>query len=194
MMGSGKSTIGAFIAKKINFEFIDIDKEVEKTENMKIREIFREKGEKYFRKVEEKITIECLKKKNIVVSFGGGTFLNLKIKKKVLSECISFWLNWENDTLINRIINSKNRPKILDLSRNDIIEMIKKRAHIYNDANYKIDCEKRSKEQISDTIVKIYREMSVKKELILAMDKHPESVKFFSRVFGAKKPKKLAAK
>ena len=41
----------------------------------------------------------------------------------------------------------------------------------------------------SDTIVKIYREMSVKKELILAMDKHPESVKFFSRVFGAKKPK-----
>lgn len=156
MMGSGKSTIGAFIAKKINFEFIDIDKEVEKTENMKIREIFREKGEKYFRKVEEKITIECLKKKNIVVSFGGGTFLNLKIKKKVLSECISFWLNWENDTLINRIINSKNRPKILDLSRNDIIEMIKKRAHIYNDANYKIECEKRSKEQISDTIVKIY--------------------------------------
>ena len=46
----------------------------------------------------------------------------------------------------------------------------------------------------SDTIVKIYREMSVKKELILAMDKHPESVKFFSRVFGAKKPKKLTAK
>ena len=46
----------------------------------------------------------------------------------------------------------------------------------------------------SDTIVKIYREMSVKKELILAMDEHPESVKFFSRVFGAKKPKKLAAK
>ena len=46
----------------------------------------------------------------------------------------------------------------------------------------------------SDTIVKIYRQMSVKKELILAMDKHPESVKFFSRVFGAKKPKKLAAK
>ena len=46
----------------------------------------------------------------------------------------------------------------------------------------------------SDTIVKIYREMSVKKELILAMDKHPESVKFFSRVFGAKKPKRLATK
>ena len=45
----------------------------------------------------------------------------------------------------------------------------------------------------SDTIVKIYREMSVKKELILAMDEHPESVKFFSKVFGAKKPE-VAAK
>jgi hypothetical protein len=46
----------------------------------------------------------------------------------------------------------------------------------------------------SDTIVKIYREMSVKKELILAMDEHPESVKFFSKVFGAKQPKKVAVK
>ena len=73
-----------------------------------------------------------------------------------MSECISFWLNWKNDTLINRIINSKNRPKILDLSRNDMIEMIKIRAHIYNDANHKIECEKCSKEQISDTIIKIY--------------------------------------
>ena len=67
-----------------------------------------------------------------------------------------FLAKLENDTLINRIINSKNRPKILDLSRNDIIEMIKKRAHIYKDANHKIECEKCSKEQISDTIIKIY--------------------------------------
>ena len=99
MMGSGKSTIGAFIAKKINFEFIDIDKEVEKTENMKIREIFQEKGEKYFRKVEEKITIECLRKKNIVVSFGGGTFLNLKIKKKV-SAGVAHIVSSFNNTII----------------------------------------------------------------------------------------------
>ena len=57
MMGSGKSTIGAFIAKKINFEFIDIDKEVEKTENMKIREIFQEKGENILEKWKKKLQL-----------------------------------------------------------------------------------------------------------------------------------------
>ena len=73
-----------------------------------------------------------------------------------MSECISFWLNWKNDTLINRIINSKNRPKILDLSRNDIIEMIKKELIFTKMQTIKSNVRNAQKEQISDTIIKIY--------------------------------------
>jgi hypothetical protein len=87
----------------------------------------------------------------------------------------------QNQTRINEL-NSRRQQDIKDI------------AKTFNKMKSKELKPILKKHYDSDTIVKIYREMSVKKELILAMDKHPESVKFFSRVFGAKKPKKLAAK
>ena len=60
MMGSGKSTIGSILAKNLDFEFIDTDTEIEKKESMKIVKIFKDYGEKYFRKIEEKIILETL--------------------------------------------------------------------------------------------------------------------------------------
>ena len=65
MMASGKTTIGFKLAKKLNYEFIDIDTEIEKSENEKITDIFKNKGEEYFRKIEEKITLFFLKKNNV---------------------------------------------------------------------------------------------------------------------------------
>ena len=107
MMGSGKSSIGSLISKKLNIDFVDIDNEIEKKIEMKISKIFEDKGEKYFRKIEEIITLRSLKKKNTVISLGGGAFLNSKIKREVLDNHISFWLNWDVKTLVNRIQNSK---------------------------------------------------------------------------------------
>ena len=62
MMGSGKSSIGSLVSKKLNIDFIDIDQEIEKKIGMTISEIFENKGEKYFRKIEELITLKMLKK------------------------------------------------------------------------------------------------------------------------------------
>ena len=60
MMGSGKSSIGALVSKKLNINFIDIDNEIEKKLGMTISEIFQKNGEKYFRKIEETITLNLL--------------------------------------------------------------------------------------------------------------------------------------
>ena len=60
MMGSGKSSIGFLIAKKLKFNFIDIDNEIEKKLGITINKIFEDKGENFFRKVEEKITLKKL--------------------------------------------------------------------------------------------------------------------------------------
>ena len=58
MMGSGKSTIGRLLARKLNLQFIDVDTVIENETKMKIFDIFKKKGEIFFRSLEEKITLE----------------------------------------------------------------------------------------------------------------------------------------
>jgi len=156
MMGSGKSSIGSIVSKKLNIDFIDVDDEIEKDLGMKISNIFKDKGEKYFREIEEIITLKILQKNKVVISLGGGAFLNNKIKKEILDNHISFWLDWETKTLINRIHNNKKRPIAFNSSKIELIELIKKRSTIYSKAMYRIDCENLSKNQIVKNVLKIY--------------------------------------
>ena len=156
MMGSGKSSIGSLVSKKLNIDFIDVDNEIEKKTGIKISKIFENEGEKYFRDIEEIVTLKSLKKKKTVISLGGGAFLNTKIKKEVLDNHISFWLNWDSQTLVNRIKNSKKRPLANKSSKSEIEDLIKKRSIIYSKAMYKINCENLSKKEIVRKIIKIY--------------------------------------
>ena len=156
MMGSGKSSIGSLVSKKLNIDFIDVDNEIEKKTGTKISKIFENEGEKYFRDIEEIVTLKCLKKKKTVISLGGGAFLNTKIKKEVLDNHISFWLNWDNKTLIDRIKNSKKRPLANKSSKSEIEDLIKKRSIIYSKAMYKINCDNLSKKEIVRKIINIY--------------------------------------
>ena len=123
---------------------------------MTILEIFQNNGEKYFRKIEEITTLKQLKKNNTVISLGGGAFLNNKIKKEILENHLSFWLNWEINTLIKRIKNNQKRPLVHNLSEKKLKELIKKRSIIYSEAMYKINCENLSKNEIVKSIINIY--------------------------------------
>ena len=156
MMGSGKSSIGLLVAKKLNLNFIDVDKEIEKELGLSISKIFETKGEDYFRKFEEKKTLKILKNNSTVISLGGGAFINKIIRKEVLKNHISFWLNWENETLINRIKNSKKRPIAFKSTDNELIDLIKKRSNIYSKALYEIKCDKMSKNEIVKKVLKNY--------------------------------------
>ena len=156
MMGSGKSSIGLLIAKKLRLNFIDIDKEIENELGLSIKKIFEIKGEEYFRKFEEKITLKKLKLNTSVISLGGGAFLNKNIKKEVLKNNISFWLNWNPYTLIKRIKYSKKRPMAFSATDNQLIDLIKKRNNIYSKALYEIKCDNLSKKQVIDKVLKIY--------------------------------------
>ena len=114
MMGSGKSTIGQLLAKKLSFKFFDIDFIIENEEKMKISEIFKKYGENYFRNIEEKITMKHLNKSNAVVSLGGGAFINEIVREEITKNSIAFWLYWNEKTLIN-----KAQLLLLDNKRKD---------------------------------------------------------------------------
>ncbi len=156
MMGSGKSSIGSMVSKKLNLNFFDIDQLIENDQKMKISKIFEIKGENFFRDIERKITLNILKSRRGVIALGGGAFITRAIKHEILENHLSFWLNWNIDTLVNRIKNSKKRPLAVNSSKNELIEIIKKRSIIYSKALYKIDCENFTKQQITKKIIDIY--------------------------------------
>ena len=156
MMGSGKSSIGLMVAKKLKLNFIDIDNEIEKKLGKKITAIFEENGEVFFRKIEEKITLKKLKLNSSVISLGGGAFTNRNIRKEVLKNHLSFWLNLNNKVLLDRIKNSKKRPLAINLSDNEIINLIQKRSNIYAKALFEIKCDNLSKNEVVNKIIRIY--------------------------------------
>ena len=156
MMGSGKSTIGYLLSNKINSDFYDIDKIIEEEEGLKITEIFENKGENYFRKIEEKICLKILKFNKKIISLGGGSFLNNKIREEIQNNHVSFWLNWNTSTIIRRIKKNKNRPILKGMSENEINKLLIKRKKIYEKAHLKINCENLSKNEIINKIIKLY--------------------------------------
>ena len=159
MMGVGKTGIGKYVARKLKINFFDIDKLVEKKNEMTVTEIFKAKGENYFRKEEELVTIKYLNKKRSVISLGGGGFINEKIRKKVLTECISVWLNINIETIYARLKNSKKRPLINKNGQNNINKIFMERKNIYSLANHKVSCDNLSINQISNKIIKLYEEI-----------------------------------
>ena len=162
MMGSGKSTIGLLLSKKLKKNFFDVDKYIEKELGKKISILFKEKGEKFFREYEEKTTLKILEKKNIIISMGGGAFLNKNIRSEVLKNHLSFWLKWNSEILINRIKKNPKRPIAFNSTKNELIDMIKKRSNFYSKAMYKINCNNYTKTEIIRKILKIYEDNKIK--------------------------------
>ena len=161
MMGSGKSSIGKILSKKLEFEFIDTDNKIEEIEKKTISEIFKINGEKYFRNIEETISLKLLKLNNKVIALGGGGYINSNIRKYIIKKCISVWLDWKNETLINRIKNNKKRPLATKLSSMELQNLISKRSIIYNLSDYKIKCDKLDKKEIVEKIINLYENSKI---------------------------------
>ena len=164
MMGSGKSTIGALLSKKMNMKFIDLDQKIETIEKQTISQIFKLKGEKYFRAIEVKAILSLLesKEKELVLSLGGGSFLDEKVRKNVKNNSLSFWLNWKPSTIIKRIRKSTKRPLIQGLNDQEIEKIMLDRNKYYAKSNFKIDCDNHKKNEIVDKIVSLLKKYEIK--------------------------------
>ena len=157
MMGVGKTSIGMYLSRRLFMKFIDIDKIIENELKMTIQKIFLEKGESFFRKYEEKITLQEIKKKNSIISLGGGAFMNSTIRKDILLNCKSFWLDLDTKLIEKRIIKSKKRPLLNDKNLKQTLEKIyNDRKDIYATANYRINCDRLNKNLITNKIIKLY--------------------------------------
>jgi len=157
MMAVGKSTLGKIVAKKQDLIFIDTDLNIEKKCAMKISEIFKKKGEKFFRILEEREVLESLKKSKCVIALGGGAFMKKTVRDKILKDSVSIWLDINLKTLNKRVKWNKKRPLINEEDNQiKINQLYSERKNIYKMADYRINCNNLSKEDIANKIITFY--------------------------------------
>jgi len=155
-MGTGKTAVGRLLAKKLKRKFVEMDEEIEKREGKRIVDIFSQKGEVYFRKVEKDVLKEIASQDNLVVSCGGGVVVdeeNLRILKET---GVVICLQAHPLTIYERTKDTDERP-LLNVSDplEKIKELLSRRVPFYKKAHYFIDTDYLSIEEVAEKIIQI---------------------------------------
>lgn len=155
MPGAGKTTIANLISKEINYDFIDIDEEIVKFEKISVADIFKIKGESYFRKLESKILEKYTKEGGRVISTGGGSILKKENRDMIMQNGFVICLNRK----INKLEKSE-RPLSKDIS--SLEKIYKERKDIYRDiSNIEIEVD----DDVRVTLKRVKKEL-LKNEII----------------------------
>jgi shikimate kinase len=163
-MASGKTTIGKMLSKKLGYTFIDLDDYIVSKENKTVNDIFKSKGEIYFRKRESQLLNEIIENNDdLVLSLGGGTPCygnNLELLLNV-PNTRTIYLKASIKTLAQRLIKEKkNRPLISHLdSEEELMEFIGKhlfeRSQYYGKTKLVISIDDKTEQDIVDAILKL---------------------------------------
>ena len=158
-MGSGKTLVSKELNILNNFKIFDLDTEISKQNNRSITEIFKEKGEIFFRKTEKEVLEKILStEKNIILSLGGGTPCYYNNIDSINEKTISVFLKTNVKTLAQRLSSEKDkRPLIQNISNEDLSEFIAKhlfeRNPFYNQAKITINTDNLSAREIAEEIL-----------------------------------------
>ena len=143
-MGSGKSTLGAQLARRLDYQFMDMDHLIEETADMSIPEIFDEHGEEVFRKWEHDILHELCQREKLVISTGGGVPCHSGLMDLMNSHGSTIYLKMTPEALLNRLLRSRTeRPLIKGKSEAELLEFIRsklqEREKFYSRATHVVD-------------------------------------------------------
>jgi shikimate kinase len=114
-MTSGKSTLGPILANVLGLEFFDLDREIEKQENLSVVEIFEQKGETYFREIETNLLKKLALRNGIIISLGGGTIIHNDNFETMKKSGKIIYLKVSPGNLYKRLKNKIDRPLFRDL-------------------------------------------------------------------------------
>ncbi|MDD9897671.1 MAG: 3-dehydroquinate synthase [Candidatus Melainabacteria bacterium] len=155
LMGSGKSTIGRHLAYVLNKEFVDTDELIEEREGKTINEIFKDKGEKAFRKLEAELMAELCKQENLVISLGGGAIVDDANRKLLKRNSSLVTLIADPQDLYDRVKRRKNRPLLKGQDQLKVLEDLwEERKPAYMDSHLQIETGNKSINLIAREIIK----------------------------------------
>ena len=167
-MGAGKTTVGKELAKCLGVPFYDLDWYIETRMRKKVKEIFDERGEEGFRKIEHNMLHEVAEFENVVISCGGGTPCFFDNMEYMNGQGDVVYLRGTPDVLFRHLKMGKGvRPLLLGKSDEELMayitEQVKKREEYYMQANHivEIPCME-DEDKISETIEKVKRELGIR--------------------------------
>lgn len=154
LMGAGKSCIGRMVAKVLDLDFVDADREIEEAAGCSIADIFKLYGEDAFREGEERVIARLLDGKQLVLATGGGAFIREKTRDLILEKSVSVWLRADLDLLLQRTSGRTHRPLLNNGNPRQILgDLIEARYPVYAGADIIFDCDESSKEETRDGVL-----------------------------------------
>ena len=157
LMGTGKTTIGRQLSRKLKMEFYDSDRVIEERTGADIPLIFEKEGETGFRQREAAIIDQLTQKKNIILATGGGAILNSENRNHLVNRGTVFYLRSNLKTLIQRTSKDKNRPLLHSAESPEIIlqRLLDERGPLYEEtADYTIEAANNSIHNVIQAIIK----------------------------------------
>ncbi len=156
-MGSGKSAVGSWLARRLELQFADSDRYIEEQTGVDISLIFEIEGEEGFRAREEKAIEHLCKRDTMVLATGGGAVLSRKNRKTLSSRGIVFYLQCALDEQVRRTGNTRNRPLLATGSRQEVLEeLMRKREPLYQEvADHVVDTTGNRVPQVGQDILRL---------------------------------------
>lgn len=156
-MGAGKTTVGRHLASHLQWEFVDVDHQIEAMHGKAVTEIFKEIGEPAFRQMEKELITElCQQKKQQIISLGGGAFLQEEIRQACLKHGIVVYLDISWDLWKKRLpYIQDSRPILQQKSVAEIEQLFYARRSLYEDHHLCIQMDELSFEEAAMQIVSI---------------------------------------
>lgn len=162
-MGTGKTAVGMELERLLNLKLIDVDTEIEKSEEITINEIFKQFGEPRFREIETKMIRKLSSHKNAIISTGGGAVLKQENMDILRQNGVIVCLIATPETILNRTSKSNDRPLLkVENPFAKINELLNFRRPFYEKADIMIDTENKTPLQIAEEIIEKIRIQGVK--------------------------------
>ena len=154
-MGTGKSAVGKMLARRLNRPFIDLDRQIERQAGRTVQQIFARDGEPAFRKLEAKAVQEVAALKEHVIATGGGVMCDEENVQALKNSGVLVCLTAGADTIMERTSASPaSRPLLAGGDpREQINELLKRRAPYYAQADLTIDTTGRTLKEVSEEIL-----------------------------------------
>jgi shikimate kinase len=153
-MAVGKSAVGRKLAQRLKRQFVDLDKVIEKSEGIKVTEIFENKGEPYFRQLETKALARLLRENGQVISTGGGVVLSEDNLRLLQNRSLIVCLKADIQTIVRRAGSRKQRPLLIGTDKTQRInELLEQRQKYYANADIEIDTSYLTVDEVVEKII-----------------------------------------